>query len=280
MARAEGAVEFHPRFGLLCYHVGSVELRLKLPVKSHRVYRQLYLVLWGRGMKSAGPSLFLGARTGRIGPQPQTKQKYMLLLNSWLRTPLRVSSTVALRGMCLQTFTSYGSPIDISQRRGPNRCGRGCFGRHSETISPCRWSLGRTVLGYERGSSSIKRETKWRWLTRHFPEFYAQLTDLRAVLHVVDEIAHSRPTTSRASTNAMTALRSLADRTSQTLLELQTFIDEKLENKSRLDKHANSFAWKRTWARNEPKLRMFRERLRDCRVGIALHLSIISTESV
>ena len=79
----------------------------------------------------------------------------------------------------------------------------------------------------------------------------------------------------------MTALRSLADRTSRTLLELQTFIDEKLEKKSRLDKHAkNSFAWKRTWVKNEPKLRMFRERLRDCRVGIALHLSIISTESV
>ena len=120
-------------------------------------------------MKSAGPSLLLGAGTGRIGPQPQTKQKYMLLLKSWLRTPLQVSSTVALRGICLQTSTSYGSSIDISQRRGPNRCGRECFGGHSETISPCRRSLRRIVLGYERGSSSIKRETKWRWLTRHFP---------------------------------------------------------------------------------------------------------------
>lgn len=110
--------------------------------------------------------------------------------------------------------------------------------------------------------------------------YYAQLTDLHAVLQVVNELACSGSPALGASTHSITTLQSMANRTSHTILELQSFIDEKLKKKLGQDKNGKPSVSKRAWVRNEPKLRLLRERLRDCRLGMSLHLSIILTNSV
>ncbi len=80
-------------------------------------------------------------------------------------------------------------------------------------------------------------------------------------------------------TDTLESLRSVATRTDNTLTELQQFIDDKLIKKGKIvsgeDEEPN--VSKRAWFKHDTKIQSFKERLRDCRVGITTHLTMIST---
>lgn len=109
---------------------------------------------------------------------------------------------------------------------------------------------------------------------------FCKLTDLRAVLHVISEFVSSAEEPLKIEAESMSSLQRLADRTSDTLTELQEFIDGKLVKKIGVNDRGKPYLSKRAWLKHESKARNFRERLRDCRVSISLQLSLISTRSV
>ena len=129
-------------------------------------------------------------------------------------------------------------------------------------------------MGHERGIPYIFTNSK------NCPNTYLKLTDLRAILHLTNEYASSTTEFLQLEKDALARLGSLASRAGNTLVELQQFIDNKLIKKTGTDRNGNPFLSKRAWLQHESKIKIFRERLRDCRFGISMHLSLINTRSM
>ncbi|KAK3372174.1 ankyrin repeat-containing domain protein [Podospora didyma] len=107
-----------------------------------------------------------------------------------------------------------------------------------------------------------------------------ELTDVRAVLHVLSE--HVSSATEPLQNDKLASLEELASRASQTINELQHFIDNNFLVKIGLDKKEKpeQFFSQRAWIRLADEIRRLKKRSRDCRLVISQELSAMSPQRV